>query len=152
GDCTVRLSSLLKTLGVAAALVTGACDTGQKAEPKDQYGKACSWPTRQTDQKLVWTTMAYPTGEARTSAIGVEKGVPREVFVGDQFDYTLIVTNITGAELDNVVVTEDFGENFDFKSSAPANTGKADAKSVHWVLGNLKPCESKTINVKATAT
>jgi len=94
--------------------------------------------------------MAYPTGDARTSAVGVEKGMPREARANQSFDFWIVVTNITGNTLDNVMLTEEFGDNFSFQSASPA--GMAAGKSVRWDCGTLAPCESKVITIKALAT
>lgn len=94
--------------------------------------------------------MAYPTGDQRTSAVGVEKGMPREARANQAFDFWIVVTNITGNTLDNVILTEEFGDNFTFQSASPS--GMAAGKSVKWDCGTLAPCESKVITVKALAT
>ena len=50
--------------------------------------------------------MAYPTGDHRTSAIGIEKCVPREARAGSPVDYEIVVTNLTANQLDDVLVTD----------------------------------------------
>lgn len=163
----MKLSSIARVLGLAAVIVAGACESAPMCEPTKpapapppppppapmpvMAPKPCAWPTKAPEAKMNWVAMAYPTGDAKTSAVGIEKGVPREVFVGDNFDFMLVVTNITACDLDNVMVTEEFGDNFNYHSSTPAGT-KADARTVKWALGSLKPCESKVINIKGTAT
>ena len=39
------------------------------------------WPTM-SGGGMVWTAIAHPTGNASTSRLGIEKGVPREVRMG----------------------------------------------------------------------
>ncbi|MBX3355449.1 MAG: DUF11 domain-containing protein [Phycisphaeraceae bacterium] len=112
---------------------------------------ACKWPTKGSgDATTAWTNMAYPTGDARTSAVGIEKGMPREARANQAFDFWIVVTNITGTTLDNVVLTEEFGSDFNYQSASPA--GMQSGRTVRWDVGTLGPCESKAITVKAVAT
>lgn len=120
------------------------------AEPAPKTVTRSGWPTHVTSGSTVWTAMAYPTGDPKTSAIGVEKGMPKEVRVGQPFEYELVVTNLTDYELSEVVVTDDLGENFKVTGSAP----RAEAKpggTLSWMLGTLGPKQSKTIRVSGTA-
>ena len=98
---------------------------------------------------MVTTTMAFPTGDARSSAIQVDKMVPAQVTMGQVFDVVLRVTNLTDGSIDNVVVTESMSGNLDVKESSV----KAESTGGNhvWKLGNLGPNEYKTINVKGSA-
>ncbi len=110
------------------------------------------WPTRaQGAEGRMWSYMAYPTGMAASSVIGIEKGFPRQVNVDETFDYHLVVTNLTANSLDNVTVTETYGPNFSFASSDPSaasNTGS----EVTWALGEMAPNETRVIVVRASGT
>ena len=57
-----------------------------------------------SSESVEWTSLAYPTGAASTSMLGIEKGMPREVRTGRTFEYKLIVSNLTDNELQDVVV------------------------------------------------
>lgn len=119
------------------------------AKAEEQPPARAGWPTRGSDRDWSCAAMAYPTGDHRTSAIGVEKCVPREARVGGPVNYEIIVTNLTGNQLDSVVVTDQPSNNFKFVSSTPATT--ANPAGLTWPLGDLKPRETKTIKVSGTA-
>lgn len=145
------------TLAVSS-LVLAACCAEPEAPPPPRQAPppppptptACKWPTKASDANVAWSTMAYPTGDSRTSAVGVEKGMPREARANVPFDFWIVVTNITGNTLDHVTLTEEFGDHFNFQSANPP-ASSSSGKTVRWDCGTLAPCESKVITVKATA-
>ncbi|MCA9305492.1 MAG: hypothetical protein KDA16_03110, partial [Phycisphaerales bacterium] len=49
-------------------------------------------------------SMYFPTGDRATSALLLEQVMPREVRMGESYDYEIRVTNITRGVLQNVVV------------------------------------------------
>jgi len=108
------------------------------------------WPTMSDDASWDWSAMAYPTGEAATSVVGVEKGYPREVRLNQAFDYRIVVTNLTKNTLDNVGLTDVLGANLKYNSSNP--NGAFSANTLNWALGSFKPQESKTVTVNVTPT
>jgi uncharacterized repeat protein (TIGR01451 family) len=117
-------------------------------EPAPRSG----WPTRTgTDPNRNWSSMAYPTGSANTSVVGIEKGMPKVANVGQSFEYLLIVTNLTTNTLENVSVTETFGPYFDYEGSNPEGN-VADGDSVTWSLGTMSPRESRTIRVTGSGS
>lgn len=118
----------------------------EKPAPKPRVG----WPTRVDSSTMNWSAMAYPTGDPRTSAIGIEKGMPREVSVGQQFDYELVVTNLSNNELQDVVVTDVLGENFRVTRSVPPGRAGANG-AMTWDLGMIGPKQSKVIRLTGTA-
>jgi uncharacterized repeat protein (TIGR01451 family) len=69
--------------------------------------------------------MAYNT-TSRTyedpccGALKVEKQMPATVAVGQPFDYTILVTNLTDMAVTDVVIKDQLPGNFAFKSAAPA--------------------------------
>lgn len=145
------------TLAVSSLVLAACCAEPEAPPPQPRPAPppppptACKWPTKASDANVAWSTMAYPTGDSRTSAVGVEKGMPREARVNVPFDYWIVVTNITGNTLDHVTLTEEFGDHFNFQSASPAPS-VSSGKTVRWDCGTLAPCESKVITVKATAT
>lgn len=108
------------------------------------------WPT-QSGGGMNWSSMAYPTGNAKTSAIGIEKGMPKEVRLNQPFEYDLVVTNLADHELTDVNVNDKLGDNFTMKGSTPSGKTAGDGTTT-WNLGSLAPHESKTIRVTGTAT
>lgn len=109
------------------------------------------WPANLTNATTAWSSMAYPTGNAETSAIGIEKGMPKEVRLNRPFDYDLVVTNLSKNELHDVVVTDQMGDNFKLGGSSPRAQTTPDGKA-SWNLGSLGPGESKRIRANGTAT
>jgi uncharacterized repeat protein (TIGR01451 family) len=98
---------------------------------------------------MVTTSMAFPTGDPRTSALLVDKLVPGQVIAGELFEMALRVTNLTEQPLENVVITESLGENLELEESSvkPESTGGNRI----WKLGNLGPNQCKVVNLTATA-
>ncbi len=106
------------------------------------------WPTMAgTDDRMNWSAMAYPTGSAATSVVGIEKGMPFQVNLDQEFEYHLIVTNLTRNVLTDVSVTEEYGRYFEMISSNPDATTKGD-ETATWAIGTLDPRESRTIRVR----
>lgn len=93
---------------------------------------------------------AYPTGDARTSAILVEKFFPRTVTAGAPFDYEIRVTNLTSLDLDNVQIWDAIPNNFRLISADPSVTSQ-DAGTLMWMLGAMGPGEVRTIKVRGSA-
>jgi uncharacterized repeat protein (TIGR01451 family) len=93
---------------------------------------------------------AYPTGDARTSAIFVEKFFPTVVNAGAPFEYEIRVTNLTSLDLDNVRVWDNVPNNFKLDSATP-NPDSASAGNLMWNLGSMGPREVKTIKVRGSA-
>ncbi len=109
------------------------------------------WPAAHPDSNLRWTAMAFPTGDPATSAIGLEKGVPRQVRLDQPFDYEIWVTNLTDMSLRDVVVSDSMGGGFEFDSATPS--GRDDtAGEMSWRIGDMAPREVKVIKVTGTPT
>jgi len=96
------------------------------------------------------STQAFPTGELSSSAIVVYTVMPKEVRRNQPFEYELQVCNLTGGELQNVVVNHENQSNLEIMSSKPAASRGADG-SPTWVLGSLGPNESQTITITGKA-
>lgn len=122
-----------------------------ESQPETKPVVRSGWPTRRTDGSMAWSSLAYPTGDARSSAVGIEYGVPREVRLNSAFDSLLVVTNLTNVTLSDVEVTQTMQDGYAFKSSVPAADVNRNG-TVQWVIGELGPRESKTIRVASTAT
>ncbi|MBL1219139.1 MAG: DUF11 domain-containing protein [Planctomycetes bacterium] len=124
-----------------------AAEPQVKAEPQ-QVG--FWWPGDQSRQ-YQWVTMAYPTGDPRTSAIGIEKGVPREVRLNQPFEYLIRVTNLSSVTLEDVVVTDQLGSNFRLTDSDPDALDGGNGM-YSWGIGSLGPREMRVIRVTGLAT
>lgn len=94
-------------------------------------------------------TMAYPTGDRKSSVLLVEKSVPNQVRLNQTFQYEIKVTNITETTLDEVRIREDTPEGLNITASQPERHGQGEQQG--WELGALKPKESRSIQVSAVA-
>ena len=62
--------------------------------------------TKSAPAGMVRSSLAYPTGDKKTSALLLDKLAPREIVAGQAFAYEIQVANLTSMALDNVTVTE----------------------------------------------
>ncbi|MGB0952372.1 MAG: DUF7507 domain-containing protein [Planctomycetota bacterium] len=151
----------MKRFSLAASLITLLVFTGCVAPPSSssrsnntttvQKETSPSAPAASSnrDGKYNWSSLAFPTGNDRTSAVKLEKGMPKEVRLNQGFTYEIVVTNLTDMTLEAVKVNDVFDGNTTYTSSSPKGTATKGA--VAWDLGALGPRESQTITVQAKA-
>jgi hypothetical protein len=108
-------------------------------------------PVPMTMDDMVRTAVAYPTGNRASSMILVEKAAPRQVGLGQDFEYEIKVTNLTDVPVQDVVLAENLPATFKMQSANPPAAG-VQGTAATWNLGVLGPHESKTIKVKGSAT
>lgn len=136
------VSKTLTSVALAAFMgLAGCCAPIQKA-PEQPKPKPVA-------QNYNW--LADRTTHKDSSMVLIEKMGPQTVIKGQNFDYTIKVTNLTDYKLDNVVVTEKVNDQFTIKSATPPVTS-TDSDGAHWALGMLDPHETKTIVVTVSAT
>lgn len=93
--------------------------------------------------------LPFPTGDRATSALMLHQVMPAEVRRGAEFGYQYHVTNTTRGTLQNVAVVLESRSNLDVISATPSPmTGQGGTV---WSLGDLGPCETRVIDVTATA-
>jgi uncharacterized repeat protein (TIGR01451 family) len=107
-------------------------------------------PAAMTRAGMNVTELAYPTGDKATSIILLRQSAPIEVRANSDFDYLIEVINLTGADLNNVVVNAEGFKNVSFVSSEPPFTrmGQDDGA---WLIGDLPARGTKNIRIKAKA-
>jgi uncharacterized repeat protein (TIGR01451 family) len=93
--------------------------------------------------------MAFPTGETSTSAILLERTMPSEVMVGQEFGYDFKLTNLTNMTLKDVALRDQCASNFTMIGSTPTAQGRPP--DLTWPVGSLEPGESKTVHVTGKA-
>jgi uncharacterized repeat protein (TIGR01451 family) len=98
---------------------------------------------------VVTASMAFPTGDPRTSALQVDQLIPREVVLGEEFEVQLRATNLTEHRLDDVAISEAYGDNLEIVESSIELESSAGRRI--WRLGDLEPNESKVVNLTASA-
>jgi uncharacterized repeat protein (TIGR01451 family) len=101
---------------------------------------------------MIRSSMAFPTGDPKTSAVGLDRAMPAEVIVGKPFEYSYVITNTSANQLDGVKITESVAQNIKLADSVAGVAMRRDGGNVVYDVGTLKPGESKTIKVGATAT
>jgi uncharacterized repeat protein (TIGR01451 family) len=97
---------------------------------------------------------AFPTGDVRTSAILVEKGVPPQVVKGEEFDFIICVTNLTSMELTNIEITDELSSGWKLQSSTPSwfeDIPGTPYDVYMWRIDTLAPGETTKIDIKAVA-
>lgn len=97
------------------------------------------------------TTKAYPTGNVATSVILLERTMPKEVRIGQDFEYTIRLSNLTNGRVDDVVFTEQFPGNFRVQNVSPKPTSTQGSLAT-WQVGTLSPRGSKRFRIKGTAS
>lgn len=139
--------------GMAMGLVALAgCHTQQQVRepaPRPEPVADCNYVPA-VGAGMVLNSLAFPTGEAATSAVMVHEVRPREARVGQDYPVEIHVTNRTRGRLQSVMVKADNMQNLAVSSSTPA--GNASGGSMMWNLGDLGPCETKVIKVSAKAS
>ena len=103
-----------------------------------------------TEGNYTTSSIAYPTGRTSTSNLLLEKSYPKTIRLGQQYDYTIKVTNISDLELNGIKVSERIPEGFQLSSANPQISEKSGGQSI-WDLGDLKPKESRSIIVTGEA-
>ncbi len=104
-------------------------------------------------QQVITNSYAFPTGNRATSALLVERMQPNELRAGTQLEYNLRITNLTDAELRDVVLFEQPGQGFAFSGAEPPPTAQEGA-SLIWRWSAFPPRASQVLritgNVNAT--
>lgn len=111
----------------------------------------CETKCATTRDGYTCSELAFPTGERSTSQILVCQSSPREVRAGQETDYFIDVTNLTGASLQNVAVNMDNMSNAHIVSSWPEAV-RASNGSAQWIIADLPARSTKTITVRARPT
>lgn len=147
------LLSMTVLIALGALVMTG-CECGEEPQP---YRPPEPAPAKQPAEECppmgnVLATMALPTGERETSVLFVEKTGPEMVMAGEEFTYNIKITNLRSLPVNNVLVTEELDDRFQF--ALQSTTPEADNKTgqeMQWRLGTIEGGQSKTITVNGIA-
>jgi len=133
----------LLSLCVLIGVIVGGCQPCGTRPEAQQAAPACG--TLAANQVI----RTYPYGDCNPCAdcgvVKVEKLMPKQVNVGEPFEYNIIVTNLTGVELTDVVVTETMANDFQYAGSKPV--ARQDKQKLEWKEATLGPRASKTYTV-----
>lgn len=98
---------------------------------------------------MTGVSATLPAGNPDCDVVRVVKCAPAEVIAGQPFDYTVRVTNMTRATLEDVVVTDTVTSNVKVAGSSPQAT--MTGETLKWAVGQMKAGETKTFVVRASA-
>jgi len=133
---------------VALAGVFAGCES--QPEPTPQ-AKPAPKPAPMSTDTPGTTTIYLPGGTASSSVVKLTKSAPTEVSVGQEFDVTVEVTNLTAdTTLRDVVVVGSMDGDVEMVSSSPEATMSEGSPS--WSLGSLEPGQTETLTITQTAT
>ncbi len=93
--------------------------------------------------------MAFPTGDPKSSALLVHQVMPNEVRKGQDFDFSYHITNLTNAELQNVMVMMNSATNLEVSDSEPS--GAMSDGTMSWAMGDFGPRQTKVIELTGSA-
>ncbi|MGN6726526.1 MAG: CARDB domain-containing protein [Tepidisphaeraceae bacterium] len=104
-----------------------------------------------TANGMVKGQLYFPTGDASTSALLLEKSIPVEVQSNRPFSYDIKVTNVAKLKLEGVEIAETVPGTFKIKD---VTEGSPDGKpnTVTYLIGSLEPGDSKIVRLQGTAT
>ena len=96
-------------------------------------------------------TLYFPTGDASTSMLLVEKTLPQEVQANKAFTYDIKVTNVSKMPLEGVEISETVPGSFHIKD---VTDGTSDGKpnTVTYSVGSLGAGDTKIVRLQGTAT
>jgi uncharacterized repeat protein (TIGR01451 family) len=153
--CTSQQKKSTRTTSAPAAQETDMSmesdsDSSMDMEEPAYTDMGGSTGTRMEGDTIV-RSLAVPTGDMSTSTVMLEKRAPAEVTLGSEFDYTVMVRNLTNESLEDVAVMERIPGGMNIVSSDPAFSKTADGR-YQWVMGDLAPNAPATIRIRGVAT
>jgi uncharacterized repeat protein (TIGR01451 family) len=93
----------------------------------------------------------FPTGDPATSSVLLRQFLPREIRVGQEYESTIEVVNLTNGTLRNVTVNLESLANTQYLGAAPAAT-RSEAGDLSWLIAEIPPSGMREIELRAKAT
>ena len=93
----------------------------------------------------------FPTGDRATSSVVLRQFTPREIRVGQEYDSTIEVENLTSGMLQNVSVNLENMSNVQLVSSAPMAM-RGEEGDLSWLIAELPAKGTRTIKMRAKPT
>lgn len=109
-----------------------------------------SWWEKTEDDGMIRIVHNLPAGGGKAGAVCLREACPADVVLGQPFEYTLEVTNRTGAEIVGVTVTDRLARGLELVASNPV-AAPAAGNTVRYDLGSLAPGQVKTVRVRVVA-
>jgi uncharacterized repeat protein (TIGR01451 family) len=130
---------------VLVVSLPGCCK--EKAEKAVMAPAPSGCPRVAEAEGMSTQTSVFPGQSA--NMIRLERIMPGEVRAGQEFNYDIIVTNLTDSQINEVTVTEKLGDNFEFRSASPEGT--LEGRQLTWMLPELGPRATQKITVTGMA-
>jgi len=148
---------------MVGALLTGCSTTNTVPEENNEVAReATPAPKEAPKSSNAWgyysprlgandsaARMAFPTGDPKTSALLVYQVMPKQVRKGQDFDFSYHITNLTNAEMQNVMVMMNSSSNLDVSASSPS--GAMSDGNMSWAMGDFGPGQTKVITLTGAA-
>lgn len=135
---------------VAVLGLTGcACMAKEKPAATPAPVKVAAKPAPAPAPVTACNSASRMYGELNCGALKVEKLMPATVAVGQPFDYTILVTNLTDMVLADIVIKDTLPANFAFKSANPATEPKDN--ELMWKMDSLDAKAQQKIVVTGIA-
>jgi uncharacterized repeat protein (TIGR01451 family) len=137
---------------IAVLGLTGcACMFGEKPAPAPAKvePKPAPAPAKAPSPVMAYNTASRTYEDSCCGALKIEKLMPATVAVGQPFDYTLVVTNLTDMALADVMIKDQLPGNFAFKSAVPGAEPKDGVLT--WRMASLGAKAQEKIVVSGLA-
>ena len=89
----------------------------------------------------------YPWAEC--GIVQMDKVMPKEIKLNEQFNYTITITNLTDSMLSDVVVIEEYADNFRLISTSPM--AQESSNKLTWTIDSLGPKMVREITISGLA-
>ena len=151
-EVAVLAASLLFVTG-CACLMPAAAETDAEpvaAEPEPaltpEPAPTGGCPSVSVSGDTRTSVQLFPTGDRRSSVLMVKTKTAQEAMVGQEFDHTVEVANLTDCKLYNVVVEETFPDSLKLKASSPQ--ARFEGGRATWNVGDLAPRSRESIKAR----
>lgn len=131
-------------LVAGATLSAAACQAFRSESPSGPMAKPG------LEEGWNWEGKTVQGGDARKDLLTIEKMNPGKLQLGDSFEYVIRVRNVSSTKLTDVVVTDEFPEEFTFEGSTPAATRAGS--ELRWKFGEMAPAASHEIRVRGVVS
>lgn len=122
---------------IAAFAIAGCCTTHTAA-------------TAPAPERHNPSAQYYPVDMKSCALVAIEKEAPNDVYVDQEFEYTIAVKNLSDEKLANVQLKEHIADHFELIGTEPQHT-MAGGFAV-WDLGKLAGNETKVVRIRGKAT
>jgi len=145
----ILLGALLAGCSTTSTVENDNNEVVRESEPAPKSSNAWGYYSPRLGADESSSRMAFPTGDPKSSALLVHQVMPNQVRKGQDFDFSYHITNLTNAELQNVMVMMNSANNLDVSDTEPS--GSMSDGAMHWAMGDFGPGQTKIINLSGSA-